>query len=275
MKKLLTFLLIIFCSVSFSTPEQYKEPIISDEDFAELNDASECLAIISMLVYGECCQQDLNKALSYCLLCIDKYAPTDEEQEENVIYVDHNSFCIFAAQIYMKFGDFEAAQKILERGQEGIDTICVIEGDIALRTGQPEKAYEIYKKAFSDSEFYLPLAQRIYICSQLGLCSLESQKNACLDMPWLVALRINNQYWKERIKEFNPDNTDTVFFWYSYALEDAHLGLPAAMQYLSKVYTHGCKFIKKDKKRAKYWLYNAERISREGLIFNTLDLPSF
>lgn len=116
MKKLLTFLLMIFCSVSFSAQGQYKDPIISDEDFSELNDASECLAIISMLMYGECCQQDLNKALSYCLLCIDKFGSTDEEQEENVIYVSHNSFCIFAAQIYMKFGDFESAQKILDRG---------------------------------------------------------------------------------------------------------------------------------------------------------------
>lgn len=230
----------------------------SDEEFYALETCDEHIAAISMLLYGEGCPKNPEKALSYCLHCLKDFE--DCEECEDGIIVGKYQFCIMAAQCYMWLGNLTEAEQMLDKIKKRTATILVIEGDLALRAGDIAEAQKKYEKAYAEYEYNLQACQRIYTCSQLGLpSSLYDKEWKNWDCPqWVYAMRSSNKQWNKEIKSYNPEDTELIFELYSDALEDAHAGIPAAMLYLSLIYKNGCGFIKKNEERAKHWKWIAE-----------------
>lgn len=234
---------------------------ISDREFSALESYRECMAAITMLMYGEKCNKDLKKALSYCLQCLEDFEE-DEDCEEGVD-PDKYDFCVLAARCHVGLGNFAEAQNVLDKVKNKGGNMRVIEGDIAFRLGDTRKALMKYYQARKLNRLDVQACLRIYTCSQLGLPTSYDRKWDNLNSPeWLLALRDKNSEWVDSVESFDAQDTETIFVMYPLALEDAHVGIPAAMHYLALVYKNGCGFIKKNTDRAEYWLWNAGLFSQ-------------
>lgn len=240
---------------------EYKEPLISDESFSELESYGESIAAIMMLMHGECCPQDLKKALTYCLQCLQDF-DVEEEAKDGVCYPEKHTLTVLAARLYMEAGDFNAAKRMLDNEKNKGTDMLVLEGDIAIREGRLDEARKKYEKAYDADSSNLQAARRLSDISLSGLETSTGVPRYAHDFIWLRAMRRSSIKWKKAVEEFSTKKPTHIFRFYPFALEAAHAGIPSAMVYLHKVYMNGCGFIKRDVARAEYWLWNAEHLSK-------------
>lgn len=248
--------------------------LISNEAFSNLETYSESIAVIITLMYGENCQRNLEKALTYSLECLKDFEEDEIDNEEGV-NPHKNMLRVLAARCYLGLGNIKDAQKMINKEKnKKSSSLLTIEGDIAMRLGDMAKAQKKYEEALACNSDNIQACMRMYTLAQLGLVpSYDKDLQLIPDAPydrelenlnspqWLVCLMSNNERWVDAVELFEQRDEEWIFEEYYLALDAAHAGIPAAMHYLAKVYKTGCGFIKKDAARAEYWIEHAKLFS--------------
>lgn len=241
---------------------EYKEPLISDESFSNLESYDESIAAITMLIHGECCPRDLKKALTYCLQCLQDFEEDKDLQEG--VDPDKHALNVLSAYLYIEIGDIKSAKSILDSEKHKGADILVLEGDVAIQEGRFDEARKKYERAIAEDSSNLQAALRLSIFSPRELTASPREKRFTGDSLWLSAMRKNSIKWRKRVEEFSVDKPNRSLIFYPAAIAAAKMGVPSAMLFLHKIYMSGCGFIKKDVDRAEYWLWNAEFLSKDS-----------